>query len=178
MRPVFKLGIPWPQGARMQMSFGQVTWASYGWRPGHPFHDGNPNIHDVYPICSMYGIFTNICPKNNLNVGKYTIHGAYGYIHIHPYEFMTVLRRISALHPSFHHGTMVDLLESKNVGKVGENHVDMSPRSSMLHAVPYIAGCFEFKCTWMRLNISCMHETSCIRTPQSGPICHPLILVS
>ena len=34
----------------------------------------------VYPICSMYGIFTNICPKNHPNVGKYPIHGAYGYI--------------------------------------------------------------------------------------------------
>ena len=27
----------------------------------------------------MYGIFTNICPKNHPNVGKYTIHGAYGF---------------------------------------------------------------------------------------------------
>jgi len=26
----------------------------------------------------MYGIFTNIYPKNQPNVGKYTIHGAYG----------------------------------------------------------------------------------------------------
>ena len=26
----------------------------------------------------MYGIFTNIGPKNHPNVGKYTIHGAYG----------------------------------------------------------------------------------------------------
>jgi hypothetical protein len=25
------------------------------------------------PICSMYGIFTNMCPKNHPNVGKYTI---------------------------------------------------------------------------------------------------------
>ena len=25
------------------------------------------------------GIFTNISPKNHLNVGKYTIHGAYGH---------------------------------------------------------------------------------------------------
>jgi len=30
------------------------------------------------PICSMYGIFTNIYPKNHPNVGKYTIHGAFG----------------------------------------------------------------------------------------------------
>ena len=27
----------------------------------------------------MYGIFIIICPKNHPNVGKYTIHGAYGY---------------------------------------------------------------------------------------------------
>jgi hypothetical protein len=30
------------------------------------------------PRCSMYGIFTNICPKNHPNVGKYAIHGSYG----------------------------------------------------------------------------------------------------
>ena len=41
----------------------------------------------IYPICSMYGIFTNIYPINHPNVGKYTIHGAYGciYIYIHTY---------------------------------------------------------------------------------------------
>ena len=27
----------------------------------------------------MYAMFTNICPKNQPNVGKYTIHGAYGF---------------------------------------------------------------------------------------------------
>ena len=32
-----------------------------------------------YPICSMYGIFTYIYPKNQPNVGKYAIHGAPGY---------------------------------------------------------------------------------------------------
>ena len=30
------------------------------------------------PICSMYGIFTNIYPINDPNVGKYTTHGAHG----------------------------------------------------------------------------------------------------
>ena len=34
----------------------------------------------VWPICSMYGICTNICPVNHPNVGKYTIHGAYGWV--------------------------------------------------------------------------------------------------
>ena len=34
----------------------------------------------TFPICSMYGIFTNICPKNHPNVVKYTIHGAYGFV--------------------------------------------------------------------------------------------------
>ena len=30
------------------------------------------------PICSMYGIFTYICVIFGANVGKYSIHGAYG----------------------------------------------------------------------------------------------------
>ena len=34
---------------------------------------------DCYPIGSMYGIFTYIYRKNQLNVGKSTIHGSYGY---------------------------------------------------------------------------------------------------
>jgi hypothetical protein len=43
-------------------------------------------IETVWPICSMYGIFTNICPKNHPNVGKYTIHGAFGWGSlIHPW---------------------------------------------------------------------------------------------
>ena len=32
-----------------------------------------------YPIASMYGIFSYIYHKNQPNVGKYTIHGWYGY---------------------------------------------------------------------------------------------------
>ena len=40
-----------------------------------PIKDDGSSI----PRCSMYGIFTNIGPKNHPNVGKYTIHGAYGY---------------------------------------------------------------------------------------------------
>ena len=34
-------------------------------------------------ICSMYGIFTYIYPKNHPNVGKYSIHGASGYGNIY-----------------------------------------------------------------------------------------------
>jgi hypothetical protein len=33
------------------------------------------------PICSMYGIFTNICFQNHPNVDKYTIHGASGMVY-------------------------------------------------------------------------------------------------
>ena len=32
----------------------------------------------MYPIPSMYGIFTYIYHENQPNVGKYTIHGWYG----------------------------------------------------------------------------------------------------
>ena len=35
-------------------------------------------LTEYNPICSTYGIFTHICPKNHPNVGTYTIHGAYG----------------------------------------------------------------------------------------------------
>ena len=38
-----------------------------------------PQWNGSCPICSMYAIFTNLCPKNQPNVGKYTIHGAYGF---------------------------------------------------------------------------------------------------
>ena len=37
------------------------------------------NTHYVYPIGSMYGIFTYIYHKNQPNVGKYTIDGSCGY---------------------------------------------------------------------------------------------------
>ena len=38
---------------------------------------------DVYPICSMYGIFTNIDPISEPDVGKDSIHGASGYGILH-----------------------------------------------------------------------------------------------
>ena len=34
----------------------------------------------LYPIGSMYGIFTYIYHKNQLNVGEYIMHGSYGYV--------------------------------------------------------------------------------------------------
>ena len=37
------------------------------------------------PIESMHGIFTYIYHKNQPNVGKYTIHGWYGIIHLQSY---------------------------------------------------------------------------------------------
>ena len=39
----------------------------------------------------MYGIFTNIYPKNHPNVGNYTIHGAYG---IYIYIYISYIHRI------------------------------------------------------------------------------------
>ena len=36
------------------------------------------NLESLIPIGSMYGIFTYIYHKHQLNVGKYTIHGIYG----------------------------------------------------------------------------------------------------
>ena len=42
-----------------------------------PFGDG---VVSSYPIGSMYGIFTYIWLIFMVNVGKYTIHGSYGYL--------------------------------------------------------------------------------------------------
>ena len=44
----------------------------------------------VYPIGSMYGIFTYIWLICMVNVGKYTIHGWYGYIYLHEWLMFTV----------------------------------------------------------------------------------------
>ena len=46
------------------------------------------------PICSMYGIFTYIYPKNYPNVGKYSIHGASGIDVVLLYIEMTVIHRV------------------------------------------------------------------------------------
>ncbi len=37
----------------------------------------------VYPIGSMYGIFTYIYQKNQPNVGRYIIHGSYRYVYVY-----------------------------------------------------------------------------------------------
>ena len=38
------------------------------------------SLGGVFPRCSMYGIFTYVYHKFKPNVGKYTIHGAYGFL--------------------------------------------------------------------------------------------------
>ena len=59
---------PWPWWTKMKQMAAMVI---------HP--QQWESKHDGYiSRCSMYGIFTNINPQNHPNVGKYTIHGAYG----------------------------------------------------------------------------------------------------
>ena len=45
-------------------------------RPG--VSTSRPAADEFNPICSMYGIFTYICAIFGVNVGKYSIHGAFG----------------------------------------------------------------------------------------------------
>ena len=56
-------------------------------------------VKDLYPIGSMYGIFNNIYHKDQPNVGKYIIHGWYGYeqsfIIIYPYNTCIQIWKIS-----------------------------------------------------------------------------------
>ena len=54
------------------------------WWLGHPsekyeFVNWDDYKFPIYPKCSMYGIFTYIWVICRANVGKYSIHGAYGY---------------------------------------------------------------------------------------------------
>ena len=44
----------------------------------------------MFPIASMYGIFTFICLIFMVNVGKYTIHGCYGFGGITSIEFVAI----------------------------------------------------------------------------------------
>ena len=53
---------------------------------------------EYLPKCSMYWIFTNIYPKNHPNVGKYTIHGAYG---IWNHQFQWLIHRCKMIQPGF-----------------------------------------------------------------------------
>ena len=56
----------------------------------------------TYPRCSMYGVFTYIYPKNSPNVGKYSIHGASGYIILYllfSIAFVTPVARFVSKNP-------------------------------------------------------------------------------
>ena len=44
----------------------------------------------IYPRCSIYGIFTYIYPQNYPNVGKYTMHGSYGYVRFRGSRFLLI----------------------------------------------------------------------------------------
>ena len=62
----------------------QRAWSGTGrksavWAVGLGFAQNDTLKSLTWPIRSMYGIFTNIYPINHPNVGKYTIHGAFGW---------------------------------------------------------------------------------------------------
>ena len=68
--------------------FSQIN-PSHGYRmiSGYPIHGEHrcffadlATLWPPFPICSMYGIFTYIWVISRANVGKYSIHGAYGFI--------------------------------------------------------------------------------------------------
>ena len=70
----------------------RVLW----WKDTKP-----PRVCVHYPICSMYGIFTYIWVIFRANVGKYSIHGAFGYDTKPPrlpFGFYTSMHRSSQSH--------------------------------------------------------------------------------
>ena len=51
------------------------------WLSSSIYQPQKPGFESLVPVTQMLngaGIVTNVCPKNHPNVGKYTIHGAYG----------------------------------------------------------------------------------------------------
>ena len=64
----------------------------------HEFSRGCLN----YPIGSMCGIFSYIYHKDKPNVGKYTIHGSYGYW---PWHFSLLLFGLLSVQNGAHHGS-------------------------------------------------------------------------
>ena len=55
-----------------------VCWRTLASKHWHQGKSESETPFLLRAICSMYGISTNIYPINDPNVGKYTIHGAYG----------------------------------------------------------------------------------------------------
>ena len=53
------------------------------WLRSENVHVSSVSTVYVYPICSTYGIFTYISVIFRANVGKYSIHGAYGNVYIY-----------------------------------------------------------------------------------------------
>ena len=80
--------MPWSLGSCCGIFLGESLWGN-GKSMGNLLSDSCWGIdvgkygilvRNLWPRCSMYGIFTYICPKNCPNVSKYTIHGAYGWL--------------------------------------------------------------------------------------------------
>ena len=75
---VFHVGYVW---LHLHLHLQHVSWwsgKSSGWLKGILFESQPNKTQTAIPRCSMYGIFTYIYHKNQLNVGKYTIHGSFG----------------------------------------------------------------------------------------------------
>ena len=73
----------------------------------------------IYPICSMYGIFTYIYHRCKPNVGKYFIHGTFGYgNHVKLSLFVTPNRSPTAsfLRSSKFEGSTCAMVKSRYIG--------------------------------------------------------------
>ena len=104
-------------------------------------------VANQYPIGSMYGIFTYIYHQKQPNVGKYTIHGSYGYFHIH----------VTHLPSCYTYNTCVSYLP------YGSNLPSPRPRSFIFHSLCN-AWLFDSWCCWKAGGniLACIHLCICI----------------
>ena len=83
----------------------------------------------IYPRCSMYGIFTYIYHQNGPTVGKYSIHGASGYLKKRKYKYMCIISTLSRVFDKYHVAKRCCGVKPKNHTHVGSVR---NPRSFVL----------------------------------------------
>ena len=83
----------------------------------------------IYHRCSMYGIFTYIYHQNGPNVGKYSIHGASGYLKKSKYKYTCIISTLSRVFDKYHVAKRCCGVKTKNHTHVGSVQ---NPRSFVL----------------------------------------------
>ena len=106
------------------------------------------HAHVQIPRCSTYEIFTNICPKNRPNVGKYIIHGAYGMLYSSCVKKITKRKTCAASFGCHNVGWLCDYLRwdfHQNPVGICENLSETVPFFQILFARGFVTKKHHFQ---------------------------------